>query len=366
MWLGKRLLMLVVGVMLILGLIVFSGCVKQDVVSEPETSAETTTEAGEATEPAEEPEPDASVNDQEILPAAEEKQEMVTNGSFTKGIDGWVLAGGRIRSEAGGNKYLEAENNWQNYQIVNLEPNAVYTFNASTRRKSGEQEARIKIIFFNKHAQRLGWYSIHYKHEGNAWENIPVQTIKVPDGTSETIIYVLADREKEVHDFDDISLIKEGIEITPVTGEEINLVFNSSPEKLANGSFDFESGWAGLEGRIKKDTDGNRYLVCGYHWEVSQAFPLLPGTKYQFTAATKKGTATGPARFVLVFFNDRGEKLAATYNLSYQHQGDGWENIPAEEIEVPEGVSQGRLYIISDYAYSGTHDYDNLSLTEVK
>jgi hypothetical protein len=345
MWYGKKLLMLMVGGMLILGL-VFSGCAKQDKVSAPEAPTETT-------EPAESPEPKDN-GDQESVPATVEKKEMVKNGSFSSGIDGWVLAGGRIRSEADGNKYLEAENNWQNYQIVNLEPNTVYSFNASTRRNKGEQEARIKIIFFNKHAQRLGWYSIHYKHHGNEWENIPTQTIKVPDGTRETIIYILADREKEVHDFDNISLTKEGTETTPVIGEEINLVFNTSPEKLANGGFESDSGWSGLAGRINADPDGNKYLVCGYHWEVSQAIPLMPGTKYQFNAATKKGTAVGPARFVIVYFNNQGEKLAATYNLIYQHQGDAWENIPTEEIEVPEEASSARLYIISDFSYSGT------------
>jgi hypothetical protein len=355
---GNKLQTILVGGLLILVLMVFSGCKQEDTTSVPETTPETT----ETLNPAE----GTEVETQEPVAVPETKQELVINGSFSSGIDGWVLAGGRIRSEADGNKYLEAENNWQNYQIVTLEPNTVYNFSASTRRNKGEQEARLKIIFFNKHAQRLGWYSIHYKHQGSGWENIPAQTIKVPDGTAETIIYVLADREKEVHDFDNISLTKEGVEATPVKGEEINLILNSSPEKLANGSFEYDSGWSGLAGRIKTDAQGNRYLTCGYHWEVSQTFPLLPGTKYEFNAATKKGTATGPARFVLIFFDQQGKKLASAYNISYQHQGTDWENIPTETIEVPDGVSSARLYILSDHAYSGTHYFDNLSLTEIK
>lgn len=351
MWLEKKLLTFTVGVWLILGIGVFSGCVKQD--------------TSPASKKAETPSTEQVQKDTKT-PPQEAKQETVVNSSFSKGIDGWVLAGGRIRSEADGNKYLEAECNWQNYQIVSLEPNAMYSFNASTRRNTGTQEARFKIIFFDKHAQRLGWYSIHYTHQGSTWENIPTQTIKVPDGTKETIIYVLADREKEVHDFDNISLTKMGTETSPIPGKDITVTFNTSPERVVNGNFDYDFGWFGLAKRIKIADDGNRYLICGYHWEVSQIISLIPDKKYQFNAATKKGTSSGPARFVLVFFDGNDQKLSSTYNLSYQHQGSGWENIPAETIDVPDGVTKARLYILSGFSNTGYHYYDNISLTEVK
>jgi len=354
MWLKTKWVTFIAGVWLILGLAVFSGCAKQNSAPAP---APETTETAPSTEQAQ-TEPENS--------SQEEKQEMVVNGSFSAGIDGWVLAGGRIRSDVDGSKYLEAENNWQNYQILNLEPNTIYSLNASTRKNTGGQEARLKVIFFDKHAQRLGWYSIHYKHQGTGWESIPTETIKVPDETEETIIYLLADREKEIHDFDNISLTKEGKETSPIKGEEINITYNTSPERVANGNFDSDSGWSGLENRIKAADDGNKYLICGYHWEVSQIVSLTPGKEYQLNAATKKGTASGPARFVLVFFDDNGQKLTSAYNLSYQHQGNEWENIPAETINVPEGVSKARLYILSDFSYTGYHCYDNLSLSEVK
>lgn len=348
MWVRNRTLKFFIMALLVLGLVLWAGCGKED----PSTSQPGQTASEKS------PDPAAAAKNESV------QTDLVINGNLEKGIDGWVVGSGWIKTDTDGNKYLSNGHEWQVFQIIPLEENATYTFNASTRKDAGEREARLKIIFFDKHAQRLGYYNILYSHEGTGWENIPAETIKVPKGTKEAIIYLLANGEKEVHSFDNISLVKEADGSAPVAGEKKTITINLAKERLINGSFDKSTGWSWTENRIKTSQSGNKYLVNGYNWEVAQTATIIPNEKYILTAKTRKGAAAGPARIVVTFLNDQGKRLQTSVSTSYQHQGTAWESIPEKEIIAPAEAEKAVVYLLSDDPSGvGTHHFDDISLT---
>lgn len=289
-------------------------------------------------------------------------KELILNGNFENSIDDWSLEAG-VKNGKDNNKYLTDGSNWQVYQILNLIPNATYNFSASSRKGIGKQEARLKIIFFDKHAKRLGYYNITFKHEGKDWEKIPAQSIKVPANTAETIIYMLPNQEEDTQVFENISLTKKTDGATALPGEETTITFYSIKELLMNSSLNNNLGWSGLKDRVKTDSDGNKYLVNNYNWDVAQSFSVIPNQKYEFSARTRKGTASGAARFVITFLDAQGKSLEPSYDFTYQHQSTDWEAIPTKTIVVPAGTEKARLFILTDKKSEGFHDFDDISLT---
>lgn len=341
----NRIPRLLITALLITGILIFVGCSKEEPSVYEETQKTTLPEV--VKEPVQ----------------VDVAKEMVINGDFEKGIEGWTLASGWVRTDKDGNKYLANGSNWQAYQILNLTPNATYTFKASTRKDIGDHVARFKLIFFDKNAQRLGYYNIFYKHLGTDWETIPTQTIKVPANTAETILYVLANGEKDTHAFDNISLVKKYDGTVDVVGKEITRTFNVVKELVINGSFTDDSGWSGLEDKVKTASDGNKYLANDYNWDVAQSVSVVPHKKHKFTVRTRKGTAEGASRFVIKFLDAEGKTLEPICDFTYQHQGTDWETVPTKTIYPPTGAGKARVYLLTDNTSEGTHHFDDISLT---
>ncbi|MGI6711910.1 MAG: hypothetical protein ACOX4L_04135 [Bacillota bacterium] len=344
----SRSLMFIVALVMLAGIFIFTGCTQKSATTPGETKKPAVT---------------SKPVDKNTSPG---KKEAVINGDFEKGIEGWVLDSGRIKTSNDGNRYLRVGNSWQNFQLLHLEQNTLYNFNAVTRKYTGDQEVRFKIVFFDNHAQRLGYYNIFYKHQGDGWEKIPPQAIKVPDGTKETIIYLMAEGKNDLHNFDNISLTKDSVLSIPVPAKIITIRINNSPEKISNGGFESNAGWSGLENRVIKDPSGNRYLKNGYNWDVVQKLTLAPNTNYKFTAQTRKGSAEGPAHFVIAFLDQQGQRLPSGYNFHYSHQGTDWESIPEQTIITPSEFATAVIYVLSDTKGEGSHHFDNISLVAKK
>jgi len=306
----------------------------------------------------------APAPEKDTIPTPPEEKELIVNGGFEQGIEGWTVGGGWIKTEDNGNKYLAVGHNWQVYQILNLEPNAFYDFQASTRKGIGNEEVRFKLIFFDVHAQRLGYYNMLYGHLGKDWERIPVQEIKVPEGSNEAILYILSNGIDDTHAFDDISLIKTGESTEPVVEDAITVALNAAPERLKNNGFDHNFGWSATAlDKVKKSPEGNNYLVNGYNWDAYQSASIIPEKSYKFQARTRKGDAQGPARFVIIFLDKQLQKLPSTQNISYQHQGTDWEQIPETVITAPENAEKVVVYLLSNDP-NGRHHFDDIYFTQ--
>ncbi|NLW37072.1 MAG: hypothetical protein GXY90_00690, partial [Peptococcaceae bacterium] len=131
---------------------------------------------------------------------------LVTNGDFSLDKQGWS-AGGSLKTEANGNKYVSNSYNWQLYQDLRLQPGKEYKLSALTRRGTAKAaDARVAVAFIDKAGVRTVAYDFRYRHKGTGWEAIPEQTIKVPAGAVITRIYLLSATESGYHDFDNIVL----------------------------------------------------------------------------------------------------------------------------------------------------------------
>jgi hypothetical protein len=131
---------------------------------------------------------------------------LLNNGDFSRDKQGWS-AGGNLKTEANGNKYVSNSYNWQLYQDLALTPGQEYRLGALTRRGTAKSaDARVAVAFINSAGVRTVSYDFRYRHKGTGWEAIPGQTISVPSGTVTTRIYLLSATESGYHDFDNIVL----------------------------------------------------------------------------------------------------------------------------------------------------------------
>ncbi|GAW93299.1 LysM peptidoglycan-binding domain-containing protein [Calderihabitans maritimus] len=133
---------------------------------------------------------------------------------------------------------------------------------------------------------------------------------------------------------------------------------------IVNGDFQQDNlGWSPYT-LVKTEKDGNKYTSNYYNWDVNQILNLIPGQRYVLRAKTRRGTAQGPARFVIGFIGPNRKELSH-FSFRYLHRGDGWEEIPPQLIEVPPEAVSSRIYLLTDDDY-GTHDFDDIYLSLLK
>ncbi len=139
-------------------------------------------------------------------PGSGQPSNLLNNGDFSQGKQGWS-AGGTLKTEANGNKYVSNSYNWQLYQDLVLTPGQEYKLGAVTRRGTAKAEdARMAVAFINAAGDRTVAYDFRYRHKGTGWEAMPEKTVSVPAGTVTTRIYLLSATESGYHDFDNIVL----------------------------------------------------------------------------------------------------------------------------------------------------------------
>lgn len=139
-------------------------------------------------------------------PVVVQPTNLITNGGFTQNRAGWS-AGGTIKTETNGNKYVSNVYNWQLFQDLTLTPGQRYKINAQTKRgTAGAIEARIVVAFIDTAGNRTVPHDFRHLHKGTGWEAITEQTFTVPAGTVTTRIYLLSATNKGFHDFDNITL----------------------------------------------------------------------------------------------------------------------------------------------------------------
>lgn len=133
------------------------------------------------------------------------------------------------------------------------------------------------------------------------------------------------------------------------------------PGLLVNGDFSAgRTGWSGTSGTVQQE-NGNNYISVGYTWGLYQDVPLTPGVTYLLTGQSRLGSASTGARVVTMFIDSQGNRTADR-DVKYNHQGGGWEQLPAVTGTVPASAQKIRVYLLINGG-SGTHEFDNLSLT---
>lgn len=134
---------------------------------------------------------------------------LITNGDFTLDRQRWS-AGGTIKTESNGNKYVSNSYNWQLYQDLKLAAGKKYNISAQTRKgTAGANDSRVAVAFIDAAGNRTVPYDFRYQHKGTGWEAMPAQTFTVPAGAVTTRIYLLSATPDGYHDFDKITLMAQ-------------------------------------------------------------------------------------------------------------------------------------------------------------
>lgn len=134
-----------------------------------------------------------------------------------------------------------------------------------------------------------------------------------------------------------------------------------NPGLLVNGDFSAgRSGWSGSSGTIKQE-NGNSYIAIGYTWGLYQDVPVTQGQAYRLAGQTRRGDAASGARVVTMFIDGQGNRTV-DQDVKYAHRGAGWEQLPAVTGTIPAGAHKLRVYLLVNGG-TGTHDFDNFSLT---
>jgi hypothetical protein len=273
---------------------------------------------------------------------------LITNGNFSLERQGWS-AGGTIKTESNGNKYVSNSYNWQLYQDIALKPGD-YSINASVIKGTGT-EARIVVMFIDEKGNRTTGKDITYTIKGAGWETIPVTTFSVPASAATTRIYLLSPSASQNAGFDNISLTQSGS--PPVTEQPASLI--------TNGNFSLDrQGWS-AGGTIKTESNGNKYVSNSYNWQLYQDLKLVAGKQYRINAQTRKGTAGVTDCRLAVAFIDASGNRTVPYDFRYLHKGTGWESMPEQTFTVPAGTVTTRVYLLSA-TDAGYHDFDNITL----
>lgn len=131
---------------------------------------------------------------------------------------------------------------------------------------------------------------------------------------------------------------------------------------IKNG--DFEQGGLGWNNiyALREEKDGNHYIINNNNWLIKQDINLLSGAGYNVQASTKKGTAEGPARISLIFFDTKNQKLPEYYDIQHMHQGNDWEEVN-RFISIPANAAKTRIYLLTDDK-KGFHCFDNIQITQ--
>lgn len=132
---------------------------------------------------------------------------------------------------------------------------------------------------------------------------------------------------------------------------------------LTNGDFSSgRTGWSGTGGTIKSES-GNGYAAVNYSWQFYQEVDVNPGGTYQLGGQTRRGTAGTEAR-VVAYVLDGMNNVLASKEIRHAHRGTGWEQLADNSITAPAGAVKMRVYLLVNGG-SGTHDFDNLTLSQV-
>jgi LysM repeat protein len=133
--------------------------------------------------------------------------------------------------------------------------------------------------------------------------------------------------------------------------------------KLINGDFSLNKlGWRGNSGEVRSDDNGNKYIINGYNWKLHQIISVKPGNSYTLAADTKKGSSNTAARLVVLFIKHNGEKIPG-HTINYWHQGNGWESIPKQVINIPKDAAKMIIYMLT-LKGTGYHCFDNINLVK--
>lgn len=141
-------------------------------------------------------------------PAAPGAAELLQNGDFSRGSQGWKGTAVKTNSESNGNKYGVNQYNWNFYQDFAVSPGAKLVFNGRTRNGGNPNDARVVIGFFNPKGTLKAVADIKYTHTGSGWEQFPRQMLNAPSYASTGRIYLLTNGGSAIHHFDDISIVE--------------------------------------------------------------------------------------------------------------------------------------------------------------
>ncbi|WP_027364777.1 hypothetical protein [Desulfotruncus alcoholivorax] len=132
----------------------------------------------------------------------------IVNGNFEQGSLGWGNQNA-IQKEDDGNHYVINNYNWLIKQDLNLLANKTYEIGATIKRGTATGPARIVITFLDVNGKRLNkYYNINYTNQSEGWEEIPHQSITVPENAAKARIYLLSKDKKGYYCFDNIRIIE--------------------------------------------------------------------------------------------------------------------------------------------------------------
>lgn len=130
----------------------------------------------------------------------------ILNGNFEEEALGWNNQS-EVKKENSGNHYITNNHSWLINQDLNLLPNTTYKVNAQIKKGTAEGAARIAFTFYDINDEKLPlYYNITYVPESTAWEKIPQYSIRIPENTAITRLYLLTDDDNGFHCFDNISI----------------------------------------------------------------------------------------------------------------------------------------------------------------
>ncbi|MTI85412.1 MAG: hypothetical protein FH756_16345 [Firmicutes bacterium] len=150
---------------------------------------------------------------------------------------------------------------------------------------------------------------------------------------------------------------------TPGDGNENPGNSDGSPaSKLVNGDFNSgRTGWSGTEGSVLEE-NSNGYASVNYSWQFYQDVAVTPGKSYVLSGETRLGTAGNEARVVAYLIDGQGNPVDSK-EIRHKHSSYNWEQLSELKINVPSTVNKLRVYLLVNGG-SGTHDFDNISLSE--
>lgn len=141
-------------------------------------------------------------------------------------------------------------------------------------------------------------------------------------------------------------------------------VLTKVTELIVNGDFSQGvNGWVPSTYQLKTEANGNKYVSLPRS-AFYQELKLAPGAQFKLNARTRKGAASGTARFEVDYYDASGKFLSTGSNVFYKHTGSGWESIPEQTFTVPAGAAGTRITLFTSSA-DGTHDFDNVSIKQV-
>ena len=141
-------------------------------------------------------------------------------------------------------------------------------------------------------------------------------------------------------------------------------VLTKVKELIINGDFSQGvNGWIPSRYQLKTETNSNKYVSLPRS-SLYQELKLPVGGRYKLSGQTRKGTASGTARFVVGYYDASGKLLSTGASVFYKHKAAGWESIPEQTFTVPAGTATTRITLFTS-TEDGTHDFDNISIEQV-